>query len=125
MSRETAVWLCWIVSHEQSLPRKIQKSSGVICPRSLSKSLRAALLTNRIFSLVIQQDQTFLNGFKYLLEKTLLFRQLDKKALEILLLDVVNAADQLVNGVFFMAAGPLPCGLLLYIKRGMSQIKLM
>ena len=47
-----AVWLCWIVSHEQSLPRKIQKSSGVICPRSLSKSLRAALLTNRIFPLL-------------------------------------------------------------------------
>lgn len=94
-------------------------------PAFLVKEFKGSLVDEQNFSLVIQQDQAFLNGFKYLLEKTLLFRQLDKKALEILLLDVVNAADQLVNGVFFMAAGPLPCGLLLYIKRGMSQIKLM
>lgn len=94
-------------------------------PAFLVKKFKGSLVDEQNFPLVIQQDQTFLNGFKYLLEKTLLFRQLDKKALEVFLLDVVNAADQLVNGAFFMAAVPFPCGSLLYIKSGMSQIKLM
>ena len=53
-------------------------------PAFLVKEFKGSLVDEQNFSLVIQQDQAFLNGFKYLLEKTLLFRQLDKKALEIL-----------------------------------------
>ena len=77
----------------------MQKSSGVMCSGSLSKSLSAAWLTNRIFPLAVQQDQPFLDGFEYLLEEALLFRQLDEEALEVLLLDMVDAVDQLVDGV--------------------------
>ena len=85
-------------------------------PTFLVKEFKGSLVDEQNFSLVIQQDQAFLNGFKYLLEKTLLFRQLDKKALEVFLLDVVNAADQLVNGVFFHGGGSVAVRLALIYK---------
>ena len=73
--------------------------------RLLVKELEGRLVDKEYLSPVVQQDQAFLDGLKHLLEKALLFRQLYKEALEVLLLDVVNAADQLVNGVFFHGGG--------------------
>ena len=66
----------------------------------LVKELEGGLVDKQDFSLAVQQDQTFLDGFKHLLEKTLLFCQLYKETLEVLFLDMVNAADQLIDGVF-------------------------
>ena len=65
----------------------------------LVEELERRLVDEQDFSLAVQQDQPFLDGFEYLLEEALLFRQLDEEALEVLLLDMVDAVDQLVDGV--------------------------